>query len=255
MRQLLIAVLLTAAVWGTSASGQAPQQALDNAVAFARLYGVVRYFYPSDAAASLDWNRLALHGVKHVRGALDTKALQATLEQLFSPLGPGIQISPNLPPAPALGSPDHQLIAWRYLGAGTGGSIVPGPYRAKRTRRAIVASASIDGFATVMQTVPAQDLRGRTIRLRGLVRATSPESTPGAALWLRVDRPNQEMGFFENMGNRPIRDPVWKEYAIEGPVAEDAASAAWHVPPGGRALPQGRRSHPKASSSSAGGTG
>ena len=87
MRQLLIALLLAAAVLGTSASGQAPQQEFDNAVAFARLYGVVRYFYPSDASASLDWNRFAIHGAKQVRGARDTKALQATLQGLFSPLG------------------------------------------------------------------------------------------------------------------------------------------------------------------------
>ena len=217
-------------MWGTSASGQAPQQALDNAAAFARLYGVVRYFYPSDASASLDWNRFAIHGVKQVRGARDTKALQATLQGLFSPLGPGIEISQNLQPPPALGSPDHQLVAWRYLGAGMAGSSVPGPYKAKRTRRPIVASASdIDGFATVMQTVPALTLRGKTIRLRGLVRATPRDATDGAALWLRVDRPNQQVGFFENMGSRPIRDPEWKEYTIEGPVAEDATSVAFGV--------------------------
>ncbi len=227
MRRILIALLLPAAVWGTTASGQAPQQAIDNAVAFGRLYGVVRYFYPSDASASLDWNRFAIHGAKQVRGARDVTALQATLQRLFGPLGPGIEISQNLPPAPALGNPDNQLIAWRYLGAGI--SNMPGPYKAKRTGRSLVASASIDGFATVMQTVPAQNLRGKTIRLRGLVRATSREATAGAALWLRVDRPSQQMGFFDNMNNRPIRDSDWKEYAIEGPVAEDATSVAFGV--------------------------
>ena len=226
---MLIALLLTAAVWGTTAFGASPQQAIDNAVAFARLYGVGRYFYPSDASASLDWNRFAVHGAKQVRGARDVKALQAMLQRLFSPLGPGIEISQNLPSPPAPGSPDNRLIAWRYLGAGMAGSSVPGPYKAKRTRRSVVASASIDGFATVMQTVPAQNLRGKTIRLRGLVRATSREATAGAALWLRVDRPNQQMGFFDNMDNRPIRDPDWKEYAIEGPVAEDATSLAFGV--------------------------
>jgi hypothetical protein len=35
--------------------------------------------------------------VKQVRGARDGKALQATLQRLFSPLGPGIDISQNLP--------------------------------------------------------------------------------------------------------------------------------------------------------------
>ncbi len=233
MRHTLVALLLTAAVWGTTMSGQAPQQApqraIDNVVAFARLYGVVRYFYPSDASASLDWNRFAVHGAKQVRGARDVKTLQAMLQRLFSPLGPGIGISQNLPPPPALGSPDNRLIAWRYLGAGMAGSSVQSPYKAKRTRRSLVASATIDGFATVMQTVPAQNVRGKTIRFRGLVRATSREATAGAALWLRVDRPNKQMGFFDNMGNRPIRDPEWKEYAIEGPVAEDATSLAFGV--------------------------
>jgi len=229
MRQLLIAFLLTAALLGTSASGQASRQAIDNAAAFARLYGVVRYFYPSDAAANLDWNRFAVHGVKQVRAARDATALQATLQSLFSPLGPGIEISQRLPPPPALGSPDHQLIAWRYLGAGIAGSGVSSPYKGKRTHRSLVASASIDGFATVMQTVPALNLRGKTVRLRGLVRATSREATAAAALWLRVDRPNQQMGFFDNMNDRPIRDPEWREYTIEGPVAEDATSLAFGV--------------------------
>jgi hypothetical protein len=72
---------------------------------------VVRYFYPSDASASLDWNRFAIHGAKQVRGARDTKALQATLQGLVALLGPGIEISQNLPPPPVPGSPDDQLIA------------------------------------------------------------------------------------------------------------------------------------------------
>ena len=228
MRHLLIGLLLTSLGYA-SLSGQAPQQAVDNAVAFARLYGVVRYFYPSDAAASLDWNRFAVHGMKQVRGAGDGSALEATLLRLFSPLGPGIEVSGKLAPAPAPGSPDNQLIAWRYLGPGIADSSVAGPYRAKRTRRSIPARAGIDGFATVMQMIPAEAFRGRSIRLRGLVRATPRESTAGAALWLRVDRPNQQMGFFDNMGDRLVRDPDWKEYVIEGPVAEDAASVAFGV--------------------------
>ena len=53
---------------------------------FARLYGVVRYFYPSDTAAGLDWNRFAVEGVKQTRAAANAKALQSTLEKLFGPL-------------------------------------------------------------------------------------------------------------------------------------------------------------------------
>ena len=66
MKQGLIAVLFTAAVLVMPASGQGPRPGIDNAAAFARLYGVVRYFYPSDAAAILDWNRFAVYGIAQV---------------------------------------------------------------------------------------------------------------------------------------------------------------------------------------------
>jgi hypothetical protein len=157
------------------------------------------------------------------------------LQALFSPFGPGIVIARELPPAPSPGSVDRSLIAWRYLGAAIGPSSPQSPYQAKRTNRALLMGATIDGFATVMQSVPALPLRGKTIRLRGLVRAdlSAADSANGAALWLRVDRPNQQMGFFDNMGNRPIRSPDWRQYDIEGAVADDATSIAFGAMCGG----------------------
>ena len=119
---LPITLLLAATAFGAPASGRAPRQEIDNVAMFARLYGVVRYFYPSDAAASLDWDRFAVHGVKHARAALDARGLETTLEALFSPLGPGIEIGATLPPRLDVGSADSSLIAWRYLGPGMAAS-------------------------------------------------------------------------------------------------------------------------------------
>ena len=140
MRLLLITLLLAATAFGAPTSGQAPRREIDNVATFARLYGVVRYFYPSDAAASLDWDRFAVHGVKYARAALDTKGLETTLEALFSPLGPGIEIGAKLTPRRDVGSADSSLIAWRYLGAGIATSNELGPYRRKRTHRSLVVS-------------------------------------------------------------------------------------------------------------------
>ena len=184
------------------------------------------YLYPSDDAAALDWDAFAIYGVQQVRAAADAGRLAATLNALFGPLGPGIQVASALPSAPAPGQPDPKLIAWRYLGVGITNPGMAGPYRAKRTNRTPLDAAGIDGFVTVMQTVPALPLRGKTIRLRGHVRATARDRTGGAALWLRVDRPDQQMGFFDNMGDRSVRDPNWREYTIEGPVADDATNIA-----------------------------
>jgi len=55
MSALILALPTSAAVlWAAAA---APPRDVDDVAAFARLYGVVRFFYPSDAAAELDWNR------------------------------------------------------------------------------------------------------------------------------------------------------------------------------------------------------
>jgi hypothetical protein len=224
MSSVLCALPIAAAILSPTAPSRPPE--IENVAAFARLYGVVRFFYPSDAAAELDWNRFAVHGVSRVRAARDANELEAALRQLVAPLGPGIEIGASLPPAAASAAASEPLVAWRYLGPGF--STIGGPYRLKRTHRAPPRPAS-GGFATIMQFVPAASLRGKGIRLTAQARATAPEASDGGALWLRVDRPNQVMGFFDNMGNRPIRGPEWRRYAIEGPVADDAENVAFGV--------------------------
>jgi hypothetical protein len=210
-------------------TAQTPQRDLDNTAAFARLYSVVRYFYPSDAAASIAWNRFAVHGVRQARAAGTSEQLASVLTTLFSPLGPGIVIGRTLPAPPARGTPDKSLIAWRYMGAGMNATTegMEGIYKAKRTNRAVELPPAVDGVVTMTQMTPAESLRGKTIRLRASVRTVAGPPRAGAALWLRVDRPNQQVGFFDNMIGRPIRVASWREYAIEGPVADDATNVAF----------------------------
>ncbi len=206
-----------------------PAQETANVAAFARLFGAARYFYPSDAAAALDWNRLAVLGVARARTAPDAAGLRKTLVQLFAPLGPGIEIAEHLPATRATTRTDEPLVAWRYLGPDLAGNATAGPYRGKRTDRISPASAAIDGFAAIVQEIPAGKLQGKSIRMRGQVRATSSDGMGAAALWLRVDRPAQTMGFFDNMKDRPIREPRWRTYQIEGTVAADAVDVAFGV--------------------------
>ena len=195
------------------ASGQGPRPGIDNAAAFARLYGVVRYFIRADAAATLDWNRFAVYGIAQLRAAGTLKPSSRRCRRSSAPSGRESKSARNCHLQLRREALTVSSIAWRYLGAGIGDSSVPGPYRGKRTRRAPVSSGSpgIDGFATVMQTVPAMSLRGRTIRFADSFGCVAKKSAGAAALWLRIDRPDQQMGFFDNMGNRPIRDPEWKD--------------------------------------------
>lgn len=204
-----------------------PATEVENVAAFARLYGVVRWFYPSDAAADLDWNRFAVYGVQRVRGARSARELESTLQQLFTPLGPGILIASSLPPATPVGPRDAELVAWHYRGPGFS-EIASGAYSAKRVNRLVPAPPSQQNTASILtQSIAADSLRGRAIRLRARVRVADANAAGWAGLWLRVDRPNRAIGFFDNMQGRPVRDTSWRSYVIEGVVADDATQVVF----------------------------
>ena len=85
-------------------------------------------------------------------------------------------------------------------------------------------SAAGQGFGNMMQSIDAKPFRGKQVRFRAAVRFVSGASDGKAQLWLRVDRPGGQMGFFNNMGDRPITSSQWAYYEIDGRVADDAVS-------------------------------
>ncbi len=105
---------------------ESPSGEIENLVAFTRLYGYVRYFHPSDEAASIDWDRFAAYGAGQVRNAADRGALRRTLEQLFLPIAPSLRIydAGDAPPATQRlildDAGDLKIVAWQHYGAGLG---------------------------------------------------------------------------------------------------------------------------------------
>jgi hypothetical protein len=176
-RSFPIIVIAVAVAVSTAQVPSASQREIENVAAFARLFGVARYFYPSDAAAALDWNRFAVYGVGRVRAAQDSAVLEATLEELFTPLGPNIEIATLLQPADALGPVDSSLVAWRYEGPGIG-SPNNGPYRAGRSNRGI-ASSNGNVFRIAPSVPPARRGDHVDIDLSPQLKARVPLSLTG----------------------------------------------------------------------------
>ena len=77
-------------------------------------------------------------------------------------------------------------------------------------------------FGNLMQSFDATAYRGKRVRFRAAVRISSVAQGDRAQLWLRVDRHNGEMGFFDNMDDRPIREWEWRYYEITGDIEADA---------------------------------
>ncbi|MEM6698953.1 MAG: hypothetical protein AAF599_11185, partial [Bacteroidota bacterium] len=64
----------------------------NNLASFAKLYGYIRYFHPSDEAAAMDWDKFLYHGIEQLRDIEKGNDLQNTLEELFLPIAPTLQI-------------------------------------------------------------------------------------------------------------------------------------------------------------------
>jgi C-terminal processing protease CtpA/Prc len=91
-------------------------------ISFAKLYGYIRFFHPSDEAAKLDWNRFAIYGASKVKDAKDENELKTILEELFLPVAPTLQLTTNGDELKnkKLFQPenysDYKIVAWQHFG-------------------------------------------------------------------------------------------------------------------------------------------
>jgi hypothetical protein len=113
----------------------------ENIKTFARLYGYVRYFHPSDEAAALDWNRFAVYGCRQVANLSTNTELISKLNELFRPVAPSIKIFPanqklkfyenSIRPEKYK---DYREIYWQHLGLGDT-TIKYNAYKSRRINR------------------------------------------------------------------------------------------------------------------------
>ncbi|MEM9456159.1 MAG: S41 family peptidase [Myxococcota bacterium] len=155
-----------------------------NLIAFARLYGYVRFFHPTDASHDADWRRLAVVGVQQVRQARTNDELAQRLESLFGPLAPtlALWVDGEPPPAePAVPTRRDGLVYWQYQGfVGSQISLYSPPYTKVRVqpektwRRRFTEAPAPD---TRVQTELAP---GLWMRLPVVLSAAQAERTTGA---------------------------------------------------------------------------
>jgi hypothetical protein len=226
---LVVALLATAACDHKFASPPRDilAQRVANLHAFTRLYGVVRWFHPSDAAAAIDWDRFGIEGAHRIVNAPDQAALRGTLTELFAPIAPTVHVGETrqlIAGDPALHTMEtagSEVVAWQHKGYGD--STIATGYVSKRLHRPRAMPVPGALFAAVSQSIDATPYRGRVLRLRGKLRTARHAR---GQLWLRVDRADAR-GFFDNMARHPIVSATWAPAEIVGTVSEEATRIAF----------------------------
>ncbi|MBX7204787.1 MAG: peptidase S41 [Bacteroidia bacterium] len=203
---------------------------VENLMAFTRLYGYVRWFHPSDEAASIDWDAFAIYGCSKVENASNDEELISILKELFSPIAPSVVIykSEDSVAASTIPCPSgkHNITYWQHEGVGLGGEDQEGLYRSVRVNRPQLKNVKSNDrkFGPISSWIDATAYRGCEFRFSARVKMNSSILGTGH-LWVMVDKKRDgkyRHGFFENMDRSPIRSTEWQEYEITGTIDSDA---------------------------------
>lgn len=222
LKCLLLCVVSVLTLFAARAQSQ---REIDNLYTFARLYGYVRYFHPSDEAACIDWERFAIYGAQKSAHSKSNKELRDNLLAIFRPIAPTVQVflkdeqvTFDQSVLLVASKEAYRAIAWQHSGVGLGDPA--GLYKSARTYRPLQNKAPARSFAPLSRYHDATPYRNKEFIFRGRLKVSGEEGS--GHLFVRVDKSDKKMGFFDNMGNRPVLQGDWATYEIKGRVDADA---------------------------------
>lgn len=190
--------------------------------AFARTFGYVRFFHPSDQAALVDWDGMAYFGTKQVLDSPPEETTQQLIEKLFGPIIVDLEIYEGAEePRPTTNEVGPaEILAWQHKGIGLSPQ---GLYHSVRLNRSKEVEQQAAGpFGNLITQVDATPLRGKEVRYR--FDAKIEKGRCRLQGWWRADLESKGRGLFENMADRPIQSPDWKEYELSGTVDQNAVA-------------------------------
>ncbi|HUH27369.1 S41 family peptidase [Gelidibacter sp.] len=220
-------IILLCAILFVSASHSQQQEKIDHLKTFAKAYGYVKYFHPSNEASEIDWNKFAALGAHEILKCHNRKEVIATLNSLFQPMAPGVIFSNskqnyNIKAITPSNTEIYEPVYWQHKGVSKDMYYYGQPYTSSRVNSYTEIDES-NGFGTLTLSIDPEKYQGKEIKYTGWVKLK--EGSEGTAhLWLRVDKSDKTRGFFENMGNTPITSKEWKQYEIIGEIDELASS-------------------------------
>lgn len=206
-------------------------QEFTNLKTFAKVYGYVKYFHPSDEASQLDWDKFSIYGSKRVVKCQNRTELVATLNELFKPIAPSINfyekdesnaIAYDLKSITPKNLNQYQLTYWQHIGVHFGMKDDFDSYRSQRVN-AIMKIFNPTEFGLISQFQDPSLFRGRKVKFSAWVRLENKSNGTGH-LRMHVVKADGTTGLYENMKENPITEPTWKKYEISGIVDSSATS-------------------------------
>jgi tetratricopeptide (TPR) repeat protein len=202
--------------------GEKTGREVENLSVFARLYGYIRFFHPSDEAAGIDWDKFALYGTAKVKNAKNSRELKGILEELFLPIAPTIQIyhtgvkPKTFDSKPPKNVEDLHLVAWQHYGVDL--KYRSNIYQSFRLGRFEIPQSALNGICLFFLDVK---YKGKRFKLTAYAKAEVTGEKNGGYIYINALAPSGKPIFDDFMRDRPIRQNEWKKYEITGEFNQD----------------------------------
>lgn len=206
------------------------EQTLRNFRAFAKLYGYIRFFHPSDEASSIDWDKFAVYGFEKVENASDDNELKALLLELFLPVAPAIEIyfagenftydQSKIIPADTTGL---LPVAWQHKGIQDSMDTVYGIYKSTRVNR---IPPIVNHSAILSKTIDATEFRGKKIKIEAGIKFELEEKDVKGELWIKS---LSENGTQSGYNSTLFSFGKWRKYSVEIEIAEEVSQVEFGV--------------------------
>lgn len=195
---------------------------LNNINQFANIYGLIRYFYPSELALKIDWDKFALFGLRKIKDIKSPDSLRKELLSLFQPIAPLLRIIPkdslNLIRFPQFKDAiPNILLCWRHTGFPSSSnsplinSEITNIYKPQRKNPALV-----------QQLVEASNLRDSTIKFSVFAKGRLEKPTGKFVLMLRFEDTKNSLINAKFLEFENLLEAKWQKYELTTIVPSNA---------------------------------
>lgn len=186
---------------------------------FAKVYGLIRYFYPSDQAKKINWDNFAFYGVKSILNS-DNESHQL-IEKLFKPIAPLLKIVPRNEQKINFSKPNNALnnvvISWIYYGLPFSSN---NPFIKNETINHYIPTRKYQGI--VEQIVNVSEIRNKTVNFSIYARGKLIGLSSKVLFVLRFDNIENKIIDSQIKGIDTIGSSHWQNFEIFTQVPSDA---------------------------------
>ncbi len=77
-------------------------------------------------------------------------------------------------------------------------------------------------WTSFTQNLAIESKSKKKFKVEASVKVVTDDQYAWAGIWARVDKKDKEVGFFDNMRDRPVKSNVWQSYSVEGTIDSDS---------------------------------